>query len=192
MTGRKPHANESQTAEPMIAVVAAVIGNSAIAIVKFVAAGLTGSSAMIAEGIHSLVDTGNGGLLMLGMRKSRRPADECHPFGHSMELYFWSLIVAISVFGIGGGMSIYEGIGHMRHPSELKDPLINYIVLGVAMVFELISWTVAYRQFRKTIAGRGFVRAVREGKIDFFTAFEDTAALLGLVIAFSGSFSVIN
>ncbi len=174
--------------ESTIAVVAAIVGNLAIAVVKFIAAALTGSSAMISEGIHSVVDTGNGGLLLLGIRKAGRPADGSHPFGYGKELYFWSLIVAISIFGIGGGMSIYEGILHIQHPSPLKDPLINYIVLGVAMLFEAGSFTVAYRQFRKVKGSRSTIRAVHEGKDPsmFTVVFEDTAALLGLIIAFFG------
>jgi len=174
--------------ESTIAVVAAIVGNLAIAVVKFIAAALTGSSAMISEGIHSVVDTGNGGLLLLGIRKADRPADASHPFGYGKELYFWSLIVAISIFGIGGGMSIYEGILHIQHPSPLKDPLINYIVLGVAMLFEAGSFTVAYRQFRKVKGSRSTIRAVHEGKDPsmFTVVFEDTAALLGLIIAFFG------
>lgn len=174
--------------ESTIAVVAAIVGNLAIAVVKFIAAAITGSSAMISEGIHSVVDTGNGGLLLLGIRKADRPADASHPFGYGKELYFWSLIVAISIFGIGGGMSIYEGILHIFHPSPLKDPLINYIVLGVAMLFEAGSFTVAYRQFRKVKGGRGTIRAVHEGKDPsmFTVVFEDTAALLGLIVAFLG------
>ena len=109
-------------AESKKAVIAAIIGNAAIAVIKFVAGSMTGSSAMISEGIHSLVDTGNGGLLFHGLRRGARPADEHHPFGHGMEVYFWSLIVAVSIFGIGGGMSIYEGIIHIQHPAPLENP----------------------------------------------------------------------
>ena len=177
-----------ETSESRTAVVAAIAGNVAIAAVKFVAAALTGSSAMMAEGIHSVVDTGNGLLLLLGIRRSRRPADLSHPFGYGKELYFWTLIVAISVFGIGGGMSIYEGVIHLIHPARLGAPLVNYIVLGVAAVFELGSWTVAVTQFRRVKGGRGMVRAIREGKDPslFTIIFEDTAALLGLAFAFVG------
>jgi cation diffusion facilitator family transporter len=181
---------KSETSESRIAVVAAIVGNVAIAAVKFVAAGLTGSSAMLSEAIHSVVDTGNGALLLLGIRKSRRPADKGHPFGYGKELYFWSLVVAISIFGIGGGMSILEGIIHLRHPSQLQNPLINYVVLGVSALFELGSWSVAVRQFRKVKGRRGMIRAIREGKDPslFTVIFEDTAALLGLFIAFLGVF----
>ena len=103
-------------AESKRAVIAAIAGNAAIAVIKFIAGAMTGSSAMISEGIHSVVDTGNGGLLFYGMRRGARPPDTAHPFGHGMELYFWSLIVAVSIFGVGGGMSIYEGITHIEHP----------------------------------------------------------------------------
>src|ERR1017187_5574647 len=114
------------TEESKKAVVAAIIGNVAIAAIKFVAGAMTGSSAMISEGIHSVVDTGNGGLLFHGLRQSVRPADDQHPFGYGTEVYFWSLIVAVSIFGVGGGMSIYEGITHIRHPAALTDPTVNY------------------------------------------------------------------
>ncbi len=119
-----------------IAIYAAIGGNLAIAIMKFVAAAITGSSAMLSEGIHSLVDTGNGGLLLLGIQRSKQPADVAHPFGHGKELYFWSLIVAVLIFGVGGGISTYEGILHMLHPAPLQDPTWSYVVLGLAVVFE--------------------------------------------------------
>ena len=168
--------------------VAAIIGNMAIAVIKFVAGAMTGSSAMISEGIHSVVDTGNGGLLYHGLNRGARPADEHHPFGHGMEIYFWSLIVAVSIFGIGGGMSIYEGITHIRHPVALEDPTINYIVLALAAVFESISFSVAWRAFRGSRRGRTTLAAIHHGKDPslFTVLFEDTAALLGLVVAFFG------
>lgn len=176
-------AQESKTA-----VVAAIIGNAAIAAIKFVAGAMTGSSAMISEGIHSVVDTGNGGLLFYGLHRAKRPPDTAHPFGHGMELFFWSLIVAVSIFGIGGGMSIYEGVLHMQHPSEMTDPSLNYIVLAAAAVFEGISFTVAWRAFRKHKKGRGTFTAIHRGKDPslFTVLFEDAAALLGLLVAFFG------
>jgi cation diffusion facilitator family transporter len=175
-------------AESRRAVIAAIVGNAAIAVIKFTAGTMTGSSAMISEGIHSLVDTGNGGLLFHGLRRGARPADDHHPFGHGMEVYFWSLIVAVSIFGIGGGMSIYEGMIHIRHPSPLGSPTINYIVLALSMVFESISFSVAWKAFRTTKGSRGTLAAIHHGKDPsmFAVLFEDSAALLGLVVAFFG------
>jgi cation diffusion facilitator family transporter len=172
------------------AVIAAIIGNAAIAAIKFVAGAMTGSSAMISEGIHSVVDTGNGGLLFHGLRRGARAPDAAHPFGHGMEIYFWSLIVAVSIFGIGGGMSIYEGVAHMRHPSALESATIAYIVLAVAAVFESLSFSVAWRAFRTHKGSRGTLTAIHRGKDPslFTVLFEDTAALLGLLVAFLGVF----
>ena len=170
------------------AIVAAIIGNIAIAAIKFVAAGFTGSSAMISEGIHSVVDTGNGILLFHGLRRGARQADEHHAFGHGMEVYFWSLIVAISIFAVGGGLSIYEGILHVIHPSPLASPYINYIVLALSAVFESISFTVAWRAFRVSRGSLSIIAAVHQGKDPslFTVVFEDSAALAGLFVAFVG------
>jgi cation diffusion facilitator family transporter len=175
-------------AESKKAIIAAVAGNAAIAAIKFVAGAMTGSSAMISEGIHSVVDTGNGGLLFYGLRRSARPADAAHPFGHGMEMFFWSLIVAVSIFGVGGGLSIYEGVAHIQHPAVLKNPTINYIVLAAAVVFESLSFTVAWRAFRTQKKGRRTISAIHHGKDPslFTVLFEDSAALLGLVVAFLG------
>src|SRR5436309_9044959 len=123
------------TSESKVAIFAAIAGNLAIAATKMIAAFFSGSSAMLSEGIHSLVDTGNGGLLLLGFRQSQKPADSEHPFGHGKELYFWSLIVAILIFALGGGMSVYEGVTHLPH-AQLSDPTWNYVVLGVAFVLD--------------------------------------------------------
>jgi cation diffusion facilitator family transporter len=175
-------------AETKKAVVAAIAGNVAIAAIKFVAAAMTGSSAMLSEAIHSLVDTGNGVLLFHGLRRGARPADAQHPFGHGMEIYFWSLIVAVSIFGIGGGMSVYEGIAHLRHPASLANPLVNYIVLALAMVFESLSFSVAWKAFKGSRRGRPTLEAIHRGKDPslFTVLFEDTAALLGLFVALVG------
>lgn len=176
-----------------IAVIAAVIANLAIAVIKFIAAAMTGSSAMVSEGIHSLVDTGNGGLILLGMKRATVPPDEGHPFGHGKALYFWTLIVAISIFGIGGGMSLYEGISHIRHVApgaEPGDPLVNYIVLGIAFVVEGASFAVAVKQFVRAKGETPAMRFVRESKDPslYTVLFEDTAAMLGLIVAFLGVF----
>lgn len=175
------------------AVVAAVIGNLAIAVIKFVAAAITGSSAMISEGIHSLVDTGNGVLLLHGMSQARVPADEEHPFGHGKSLYFWTLVVAVSIFGIGGGMSLYEGISHIRHVApggQFGDPTANYIVLAIAALVEGWSFSVAFREFDKAKGDRKSWDYIRETKdpSTFTVVLEDGAALAGLVFAFLGVF----
>lgn len=171
-----------------IALYGAIAANAAIAVTKFAAAAFTGSSAMLSEGIHSVVDTGNQLLLLLGLRKSRRPPDAEHPFGHSKELYFWSLVVAVVLFGVGGGMSLYEGIGHLQDPHPLEDPTWNYVTLAAALVFEGISWWIALRELRKGLPGVGVWRAVRTSKDPaiFVVLTEDTAALAGLLIAAGG------
>lgn len=165
-------------------------GNLAIAATKFVAAAFTGSSAMLSEGIHSLVDTGNGGLLLLGVRMSKRPPDATHPFGHGKELYFWSLIVAILIFALGGGMSVYEGVIHIAHPNQVKDPTWNYVVLGFAIIFESGSLYFALKAFRKEMGQQGVLRTIHASKdpTTFTILFEDTAALLGLLVALVGIF----
>lgn len=172
------------------AIYAAIGANLAIAIAKFVAAGFTGSSAMISEGIHSVVDTGNGLLLLYGIRQSKRAPDARHPFGHGKELYFWSLIVAILIFSIGGGMSFYEGIAHIRHPKPLTDPTWNYVVLGLATCFESFALYLALKQFNANRQGQKFMTALRASKdpANFAVIFEDTAALLGLIVAALGVF----
>jgi cation diffusion facilitator family transporter len=167
---------------------AAIGGNLAIAVTKVLAALWTGSSAMLSEGVHSLVDTGNGLLLLWGIRQAAKPPDDRHPFGRGKELYFWTLIVAVLIFGIGGGISIYEGLKHIQHPEAQTDPTINYVVLGFAFAFEGAAWFVAFREFRKLKGRRGYLQAVRESKdpTTFTVLFEDSAAMLGLIVAFLG------
>ncbi len=169
-------------------IVAALIGNTAISITKFIAAFMTGSSAMLSEGIHSLVDTGNQILLLYGMKQAKKPADDEFPFGHGKEIYFWSFVVAILIFAVGSGVSIYEGIRHVMHPSQIENPMINYIVLVIAMVFEGAAWFFAFKEFGKVKGKRGYIEAVHRGKDPsmFVVLFEDSAALLGLVIALLG------
>lgn len=169
---------------------AATVANLAIAITKFIAAAITGSSAMLSEGFHSSVDTANELLLLLGIHRSQKPPDENHPFGYGQELYFWTLIVAIGIFAIGGGISLYEGITHLLNPHPLENPLWNYIVLGVAVLFEGYSWTVALKAFLPYKGNQSFWQAIRTSKdpTTFTVLFEDSAALLGLVVAFVGVF----
>jgi cation diffusion facilitator family transporter len=179
----------AQHSERPITVYAAVGSNLAIAAAKFTAALITGSSAMLAEAIHSLVDTGNELLLLLGIRRSVQPADALHPFGYGKELYFWSLIVAILLFGLGGGMSIYEGISHLEHPAEIRDPTWNYVVLGVAFVAEGASWTIAIRKLLTgQRAGQSVWRTMRISKDPtvYTVVAEDSAALAGVLVAFLG------
>ena len=167
---------------------AALAGNGLIAVTKFFAAAITGSSAMLAEGVHSVVDTGNQVLLLHGLRKAEKPADDDFPFGYGKEVYFWSFVVAILIFALGAGISIYEGIKHILHPSVIESPHVSYIVLALAFVFEGAAWTVAFREFRRTKGSRSYLEAVSRGKdpSTFMVLFEDTAAGIGLIVAFFG------
>jgi cation diffusion facilitator family transporter len=176
-----------------IAVFAAIIGNLTIAIIKFIAAAVSGSSAMISEGIHSVVDTGNGVLVLLGMNRAKQPADETHPFGYGKSLYFWTHIVAISIFGIGGGMSLYEGIMHMTSvdpAAAMGDPTVAYIVLGISFLVEGGSFTVALKQFALSKGEMGSWEYIKHSKDPslYTVVLEDSAAMLGLVFAFLGIF----
>ena len=167
---------------------AALVGNSLIAATKFVAATMTGSSAMFSEGIHSLVDTGNQVLLLHGMKKAQKPACRKFPFGHGKEIYFWSFAVAILIFAVGSGVSLYEGIIHTIHPKPISNPLVNYIVLGLALLFEGAAWFFALTEFTKAKGKWGYIEAVQRGKDPtmFVVLFEDSAAMLGIVVAFLG------
>ncbi len=167
---------------------AALIGNSLIAVTKFVASVLTGSSAMLSEGIHSVVDTGNQLLLLLGLRRAKKPADEDFPFGHGKEIYFWSFVVAIMIFAVGAGISLYEGIHSLMDPHPVENPYINYIVLGLAMVFEGFALYIAWKEFETARGDRSYYEAVRKEKdpTSFVVLFEDSAAMLGLIVAFVG------
>ncbi len=171
-------------------VIAALAGNFLIAMTKFTAASITGSSAMFSEGVHSLVDTGNQALLLLGMNRAKRPASPGFPFGHGKEIYFWSFMVAVLLFGFGAGISIWEGVKHVMHPVEMVKPTIAYIVLGASIVFEGISFTVALREFNKVRNGLGYFEAARRGKDPtfFVVLFEDGAAMIGLIVALLGVF----
>jgi cation diffusion facilitator family transporter len=170
-------------------VYAALVGNVLVAATKFGAAAITGSSAMLSEAVHSLVDTGNEVLLLHGLRRAARPADQAHPFGHGREIYFWSFVVALCVFALGAGVSIYEGILHVLHPVPMTRPAVNYVVLALALLFEGGSWKVAFTEFRTEKGDRTLLEAARRSKdpTTFMVLFEDSAAVLGLLIALAGT-----
>ncbi len=171
-------------------VMAALVANGGIAVTKFIAAALSGSSAMFVEGIHSVVDTGNQAFLLLGMKRAQKPADEKHPFGYGAELYFWSFIVAVLLFSLGAGLSIWEGVRALLHGESEGGgvPWIPYVVLAIAFAFEGYSWQKALREFNGVRAGRGFWSDLKETKDPaiFVVLCEDTAALLGILIAALG------
>ena len=172
------------------AIYAALAGNCLIATTKFVAALLTGSSAMLSEGIHSVVDTGNEILLLYGLRRAKLPADEEFPFGHGKEVYFWSFVVALLIFAAGAGFSIFKGVSNLIAPTPVKNLYLNYIVIGLAAVFEVISSYVGFKEFAKTKGKWGYVQAVHRGKDPSILVifFENSAAILSLVTAFFGIF----
>ena len=171
-----------------LVVYAALIGNLLIAVTKFVAAAFTGSSAMLSEGVHSLVDTGNEILLLYGLRRASRPPDANHPLGHGRELYFWSFVVAVLIFAIGAGVSAYEGVIHILDPEPVENGLVNYVVLGLSLIFEIVSWSIALREFNAEKGELGYFEAIRKSKDPtvFTVLVEDSVALAGLLIAFVG------
>lgn len=171
-----------------LVVYAALVGNLCIAIAKFIAAGISGSSAMLSEGVHSLVDTLNEVLLLYGLHRADKKPDTVHPFGYGRELYFWSFIVALLVFAAGAGVSAYEGVLHIRNPEPATNHALSYAVLGIAFVFEGVSWWVALREFRATKGNMGYFEAFRRSKdpATFTVLLEDSAALLGLAFAAAG------
>jgi cation diffusion facilitator family transporter len=177
-------------------VYAALVGNLLVATTKTVAASWTGSSAMLSEAIHSFVDSGNEVLLLYGQHRAARRADPEHPLGHGRELYFWSFIVALLIFAIGSGVSIYQGIAHIRDPEPIENAWVNYVVLALAMLFEGGSWVISVRQFRRaTASGQlGYYEAFRKSKDppSFMVLFEDTAALVGIVLAAAGTFAATH
>ena len=182
------------------AIYAAIVGNAAIAVTKFFGAAISGSSAMLAEGIHSLVDTGNGGLLLLGLRRSQRPPDDAHPYGYGKTVYFYALIVAVLIFGLGGGISLYEGILHTLHPAapetggatilgiRMSGLTLNTVVLSAAIVFEAGAFWTAWTEFSAIRGDTPLLEAIRTSKdpTTFTVLFEDTAAIAGLVVALVG------
>ncbi len=172
-----------------LVIYAALVGNTLIAITKFLAAYFTSSSAMFSEGIHALVDTGNQVLLLYGLKRSQLPASERFPFGHGKEIYFWSFVVAIMIFAVGAGVSIYEGIHRLYDPSQVQNFIINYTVLGFAIIFEGFAWYFAFREFSRSRGEWGYFEAVHKGKDPtmFVVLFEDTAAMMGLLVALSAN-----
>lgn len=182
---------QSTTHQRPVTVYAAIAANLVIAIAKFIVAAVTGSSAMLSEGIHSIADTGNQLLLLIGIHRGRKPSDMMHPFGYGKELYFWSLIVAVILFGVGGGMSIYEGITHIEHPADIGNPTWNYVVLVLAFLAEGTSWIIALRHLLRTrTPNESLWQTLRRSKNPeiYVVIGEDSAALLGIVIAFLGVF----
>lgn len=171
-------------------IVIALAANVGIAIAKFIAAGITGSSAMITEGVHSLVDSSNHVLLLYGSKRGQRPPDALHPLGYGRELYFWSFVVAMLVFSLGAGISIYEGILHILHPEPGADPMVAYIVLAVAGALELWSTGAALKSFNQSRGPRGFWQAIRTSKDapTIIVLMENAGALAGLAIAAAGIF----
>lgn len=175
-------------ASSKVAIYSALFANLLIALTKFVAAAVSGSSAMVSEGIHSVVDSLNEVLLLLGLRKSKKKADEKRPFGYGKELYFWSFVVSILIFGVGGGISFYEGFTHLLHPEPVRNPFWNYIVLGAAIVFDGTSFIIALKTFNRQRGDTPFWAAVKKSRdpSSFVVLFEDSADVLGLIIAFAG------
>lgn len=172
----------------------ALAANLGIAVAKFAAAAVSGSSSMATEGVHSLVDSGNQVLMLYGQKRASRPADPAHPFGYGRELYFWAFVVAILIFAVGAGVSIYEGIVHIQEPHRIDDLTMNYIVLAIAAVLEGTSWTIAVRDFDRKRGDQTWWRAVRRSKDPpgFIVLFEDSAALLGLAIAGCGVWASVH
>jgi cation diffusion facilitator family transporter len=167
---------------------AALLGNLAIAATKFFAAFWTGSSAMLSEAVHSLVDTSNQGVLLYGLRRAARPADAKHPFGYGMEIYFWSFVVALFIFALGGAVSVYEGVHRVLEPAPIESPWINYLVLFACMIFEGLSFRVAWREMRERYPHLGPWAAIKASKDPsvFAVLLEDAAALTGLALALAG------
>jgi cation diffusion facilitator family transporter len=180
----------SQPSSSKIAIYAALAGNVLVAVTKFVAAAVSGSSSMLSEGVHSLVDTLNEVLLLYGLRRSGRAPDLVHPLGYGRELYFWSFIVAVLLFALGAGASILQGISRVRSPQPIENATVNYVVLALSFLFEGVSWRISQRTFRATKGDLGYWQAVRRSKdpSSFIVLFEDSAALVGIAIAALGTY----
>jgi cation diffusion facilitator family transporter len=180
-----PSSRQTTPLSQQFVIYAALASNLAIAVTKFGAAVVTGSSSMLTEGIHSLVDTGNQGLLLYGLARSKRPADAIHPYGYGRELYFWSFVVAVLIFMGGAVISIYEGVVHARNPEAMANPWVNFAVLGLAFVIESFSWWAAFSRFRETSGAMSWWESIRQSKdpSTFIILLEDSAALFGIVVA---------
>jgi cation diffusion facilitator family transporter len=178
----------AQRQESGIVLYAALAANLGIAVAKFVAAAISGSSSMLSEGFHSVVDSGNQVLLLYGQHRAKKPPDHQHPFGYGRELYFWSFVVAILIFAVGAGVSAYEGYMHIAEPEPMQSATLNYIVLAVSALLEGTSWSLAVRQFARSKGETGWWQAIRQSKDppNFIVLFEDSAALAGLAVAAAG------
>lgn len=186
-----PDGSASPKGESKKSVIAAILGNIAVGIVKFIAAAISGSSAMLSEGVHSVVDSGNGILILFGMKQSKRPPDPAHPFGYGQELYFWTLVVAVLIFALGGGVSLWEGISAIQSvtPGQaMGDPTMSYIVIVLAACIEGASLSVALKQFNRARGSLGPIAFIKQAKDPamYTVVLEDSAAELGLVFAFLG------
>lgn len=176
-----------------VVVIVAILANVLVTLTKFAAGFWTGSSAMLSEGVHSLVDTGNEALLLYGQYRAAKPADDDHPLGYGRELYFWSFIVALLIFAVGSGLSLYEGVTQIVHPEPIRYPLVNFGVIAAAVLFDGYSWTVALRSFRQSKGKLGWLAAVHRSKDppNFMVLFEDSADLIGLGLAFTGNLASV-
>ncbi len=184
-------ADEPASEESTATIIVAIVVNILIAVCKAVAATFTGSSAMLSEAIHSSVDGLNEALLFVGVKRGKRSADESHPLGYGQELYFWTLIVAVVIFGAGGSVSIFEGINRLLEPRPLENAVWSYAVLSASIALETVSWVVAYRALRSRVGRTSTWRVIRESKDPtvFTVLLEDSAAIIGLLIALSGTFA---
>jgi cation diffusion facilitator family transporter len=173
---------------------AALTGNLLIAVTKFGAAAWTGSSAMLSEAVHSLVDTGNQVLLLYGIHRAKRPPDDQHPLGYGREVYFWSFVVALLIFSLGAGISFYEGVTHIQDPVTIQNPTANYIVLTISLFFESTTWWIAFRGFERKRGNLSYLEAATRSRdpTSFLVLFEDSAAILGILVAFVGTAAAVR
>lgn len=176
------------------AIIAALVGNVLIAITKCMAAAISGSSAMLSEAVHSFVDSGNELLLLYGQHRAKKAPDRTHPLGYGREIYFWSFVVALLIFALGAGVSMYEGFVHIRHPEPMQRPIINYAVYAASALFEGISWWFGWKAFSGVMGKRGIFDTVKVTKdpTTFMVLFEDSAALIGIVIATIATFLALR